>query len=257
MHRVLVMTAATFTFFTAIPRAQAQARNDLMLHAILGGVGGVLGALTREAIDDVAQRPAYNVSRYRGVSTSPVYEDSFPSEDRSGVHYNKPCSTFDAVTGRLLPCQVTAAYGASAYIPGQETEARPTQRQRHVVARDEPAERSSPRVARASAGEADIRQMIAATVASNPRFGGWSIIGAPRFVDARLSPQRRFGGAFGGNAEEYCVSATMIVAGIPQPKSAYVTVYRTNSVATARVRPGNCTGRFPFPELELAGLRHR
>jgi hypothetical protein len=55
--------------------------------------------------------------------------------------------------------------------------------------------------------------------------------------------------------EQYCVSATMIVAGIPQPKSAFVSVQRGSSVATARVRPGYCAGQFPFPELEMVGAR--
>ena len=174
----------------------------------------------------------------------------FADEGGSGVRYNKPCSPFDAQTGRALPCQATAAHSGQVHAPDQDRAARPMQR---VGALQERAGQGSARVAHASAGEAEIRRMIAATVASNPHFGGWSIIGAPRFTNARLSPERRFGGAFGGGEEEYCVSATMIVAGIPQPKSAYVSVYRTRAISTARVRPGYCTGRHPFPELEQAG----
>jgi hypothetical protein len=107
------------------------------------------------------------------------------------------------------------------------------------------------RVVRASAGSDEIRWMIAATVANDPHFGGWSVIGAPKFSGARMSPGKAFGGLFGGADEQYCVSATMIVAGIPQPKS----VQRGSSVATARVRPGYCAGQFPFPELEMVGAR--
>lgn len=104
----------------------------------------------------------------------------------------------------------------------------------------------------ASASEADIRRMIALNVAGAPHFGGWSIIGKPRFTDAGLSPARSAGSMlFGSEGAEYCVSATMIVAGIPQPKSAFVTVYRSGSILTVRVRPGYCTASAPFPELEM------
>ncbi|AOO82798.1 hypothetical protein [Bosea vaviloviae] len=115
---------------------------------------------------------------------------------------------------------------------------------------------SSGRVVRASAGEAETRWMIASTIASAPHFGGWSIIGKPQFAQAGLAPGRSVGSMlFGSTSEEYCVSATMIVAGIPQRKSAFVTVNRSSSVATARVRPGYCTATAPFPELEMVSIR--
>lgn len=137
MRRALAMTAVAISLFTAASSAQAQMRNDLLLHAMFGGVAGVLGALTREAIDNAAQRPAYAVSPRVGAPSSPIYTGSFLSGDRAGVLYNKPCSTFDVTTGRLLPCQTTVAYDVPAYEPGAVVRVRPARRHhyRHHHAR--------------------------------------------------------------------------------------------------------------------------
>lgn len=128
MRRSIAMIAVTLSLFTAVSSAQAQMRNDLALHAMFGGVAGVLGALTREAIDNAKQRPAYAGSPYVSAPASPAYTGYFPSEDRSGVLYNKPCSTFDTTTGRLLPCQMAVAYDTPVYEPNVVVRTRPARR---------------------------------------------------------------------------------------------------------------------------------
>lgn len=117
MHRAWAISVVALSFFTATPQAQAQAQAqaqrdialDLIGGALGGGLAGVAGVLTRVAIDEAMRRPSYGTSLQGSVSASPTYSYSFPSEGRSGVHYNKPCSSFDPSSGQLLPCQIATA----------------------------------------------------------------------------------------------------------------------------------------------------
>jgi len=112
------------------------------------------------------------------------------------------------------------------------------------------------RIAAASATEENIRWAIAANVAASPHFGSMSIIGTARLTDAMISGPMRRASFFGdGEANSYCVSATMTVAGIPQPKSAYASVVHGASAVDVKVSPGWCTGTHPFPELEIVSSR--
>jgi hypothetical protein len=112
------------------------------------------------------------------------------------------------------------------------------------------------RIAAASATEEKIRWVIAANVAASPHLGSMSIIGTARLTDAAISAPMRRPSFFGnGQGETYCVSATMTVAGIPQPKSVYATVIRDASTVDVAVSQGWCTGTYPFPELEIVSSR--
>ncbi|MCU4179137.1 hypothetical protein [Bosea sp. BH3] len=104
MHRTSITAVIALACFAAMPLNQAQARNDLVLHALLGGVGGLLGALTLEAIDQSRRQPSYVAPLQGSVSIEPTYSYSVPSRGRSGVRYNQPCSGFDPSTVRLLAC---------------------------------------------------------------------------------------------------------------------------------------------------------
>ncbi|GAU86133.1 hypothetical protein [Bosea sp. BIWAKO-01] len=108
MHRTWAISVVAFSFFTATMQAQAQAKRDITLDliggALGGGIAGVAGVLTRAAIDDAMRQPSYGTRLQGSASASPTYSYSFPSQGRSGVLYNQPCSGFDPSTGGLLPC---------------------------------------------------------------------------------------------------------------------------------------------------------
>lgn len=112
------------------------------------------------------------------------------------------------------------------------------------------------RIAAASATEENIRWVIAANVAASPHFGSLSIVGTARLTDAKISaPTRRLSFFGDGPGETYCVSATMTVAGIPQPRSAYATVVRGALALDVTLSQGWCTATYPFPELEVVSSR--
>lgn len=113
-----ITAAAVVVFALAASLPPAQAQSSLAIAMIGGAIGGVAGALTEAAIEDARAR------RYGG----PVVRESGPvlggytlvdaaSSDRSGVMYNKPCSSFDAVSGRLLPCDSPVLVGAAIAVP--------------------------------------------------------------------------------------------------------------------------------------------
>ena len=127
MHRTLAISFVALSFVAATPQVQAQARtqNDIALHvigaAIGGGVFGVAGVLTRLALEDATKRRSDDASMQVGVPASATFVYSASSEDRSGVHYNKPCTSFDPGTGRLLSCgtpiddPVVAGFGGTTF----------------------------------------------------------------------------------------------------------------------------------------------
>jgi hypothetical protein len=97
------------------------------------------------------------------------------------------------------------------------------------------------------------RRAIAVSVIGDRHFGGWSIIGKARLVNATISGPTPYRSPFVlEEQDQYCVSADVIVAGITQRKVVVVSVTKPPSVLVASIdtTPGNCAATNPFPELE-------